>query len=104
MISWVLKNTAEYRVDTMAEVEDFHKQLQYEANENGYNLTSFSWTKKEVKSGGEVVDEFFTVKVVNVFNEAKEPENPFLKVDFPKNTGVLPGDVVPEELVDDEEW
>ena len=46
MITWVLKNTTEYRVDTMSDVEEFHKKLQEEANENGYNLTGFSWTKK----------------------------------------------------------
>ena len=84
MITWVLKNTAEYRVDTMAEVEDFNKKLQTDAAENGYTLSSFSWVKKEVKSGGEVIDEYFIVKASNVFNDAKEPENAFLKVEFPK--------------------
>ena len=100
MITWVLKNTTEYRVDTMSDVEEFHKKLQEEANENGYNLTGFSWTKKEVIASGEVVDEYFVVKAVNVFNEAKEPENPFLNVEFPK-VEVAP---VAEENEVDEDW
>lgn len=100
MITWVLKNTAEYRVDTMSDVEDFHKRLQEEANENGYNLTGFSWTKKEVKASGEIVDEYYICKVINVFNEAKEPENPFLRVEFPK-TEAIP---VAEETEVDEDW
>ena len=96
MITWVLKNTAEYRVDTMAEVEDFHKKLQTLAADDGYTLSSFSWTKKEIKSQGEVVDEYFIVKVQNVFNDAKEPENPFLKVEFPKVSVESQEEEVPE--------
>ena len=100
MISWVLKNTAEYRLETLSEIETFHQKLQKEASDNGYTLTSFSWTKKEVKSGGEVIDEYFVVKTVNVFNEAKEPENPFLKVEFPKVTVDTPAE--DEEV--EEDW
>lgn len=98
MISWVTKNTAEYRIDTMSEVEDFHKKMQDQAADGGYTLSSFSWTKKEVKAQGEVVDEFFIVKVANVFNDPKNPELPFLSVEFPK----LEANDAPQE--EDVEW
>lgn len=84
MITWLIKSTNEYRVDTMEEVEDFHKKLQDKARDEGYTLASFSWTKKEVKSGGEVVDEYYICKIANAFNEPKEPDKPFTSVVFPK--------------------
>lgn len=83
MITWLIKSTNEYRVDTMEEVEQFHKKLQDKARDEGYTLASFSWTKKEVKASGEVVDEYFVVKVANAFNEAKDPDKPFLSVEYP---------------------
>lgn len=83
-VHWILKNTTEYRVDTMSEVEDFHKKLQSQAADNGYTLTSFSWNKKEVVKQGELFDEYYVVKAAFLFNNAKEPDNPFFKVEFPK--------------------
>lgn len=80
-VHWILKNTTEYRIDTMAEVEEFHKQLQEQAAQGGYTLSSFSWTKKEIIKQGEE-DSYFIVKVQNNFNIAKDPELPFFNVAF----------------------
>lgn len=98
MIKWLSKSTNEYRIETMDDVETFHEQMQEEARDGGYNLASFSWTKKEKKSGGEVVDEWFLVKVTFIFNDPKEPELPFNGVEY---TSVEiennPFDTLPEE-------
>ena len=93
-VHWILKNTTEYRIDTIDEVEEFHQQLQDQAAEGGYTLTSFSWTKKEVHTK-EFDDIFFIVKVQFMFNAPREPELPYFKVDFPRN------DTLAKEI---EEW
>lgn len=82
-IHWVIKNTTEYRVETMPEVEDFHKRLQEQAVNGGYTLTNFAWAEKTVKEKGEVVDTYYQVKATFVFNALKDPENPFFNVEFP---------------------
>lgn len=84
MIKWLIKSQNEFRLETMSDVEAFHKQLQKEAEEGGYTLTSFSWAEKTIKEKGEVVDTFFQVKTVFSFNVLKEPENPFTKACYPK--------------------
>lgn len=83
-VHWVIKNQTEYRVDSMPEVEDFHKQLQQKAIDEGYTLTNFSWAERAVKEKGEVVDTYYQVKATFVFNTLKDPENPFFNVEFPK--------------------
>lgn len=43
--------------------EDFKQ----EAKKSGYILTSFSYTKKEKKSKGDIIDEGYLVKVVKTY-------------------------------------
>lgn len=89
-VHWVIKNQTEYRVDSMPEVEDFHKQLQQKAIDEGYTLTNFAWNERAVKEKGEVVDTYYQVKATFVFNALKDPENPFFNVEFPtKNVEVF---------------
>lgn len=89
-VHWVIKNQTEYRVDSMPEVEDFHKQLQQKAIDEGYTLTNFGWSERAVKEKGEVVDTYYQVKATFVFNTLKDPENPFFDVEFPtKNVEVF---------------
>lgn len=83
MIKWLIKSQNEFRLETMTDVEEFHKEMQRQAADEGYTLSSFSWTKREKKEKGEVIDEWFIVKVAFVFNDGKEPENPFTKVEYP---------------------
>lgn len=85
MITWLIKSTNEFRVETMSDVEEFHQKLQDKAADGGFTLTSFSWSAKEKKQGGEVIDEWFIVKVTFVFNDAKEPEQPFNSVEYCKS-------------------
>lgn len=84
MITWLIKSTNEFRLETMSDVEFFHKKLQDMAADGGFLLSSFSWAEKFVKEKGEVVDSYFSVKCTFVFNELKEPENPFTAVEFPR--------------------
>ena len=83
-VHWILKNTTEYRIDTIEEVEEFHQQLQDQSAEGGYTLNSFSWTKKEVTKQGEIIDEYFVCRAQFVFNVPKNPELPYFDVTFPK--------------------
>lgn len=83
MIKWLIKSQNEYRLETMTDVEEFHKQLQKQAADEGYTLSSFSWAEKIVKEKGEVVDTYYQVKCAFVFNTLKEPENPFTKAEYP---------------------
>lgn len=84
MVKFLVKNTAEYRFETFEDVEAFHKECLEKANKDNYQLNSFSWTEKTEKEKGEVVGIYYLVKVVSIFNELKEPTNPFYSVEFPK--------------------
>ena len=86
MIKWLLKNTTEYRVETMDDVEILHKELQKACEYEDYNLTAFSWTEKTSKVGGDDVEVYFVVKATYVFNTAKDPEFPYNDVSFSKAT------------------
>ena len=79
MIKWLLKNTAEFRVETISDVESLHRQLQQACEYEDYTLTSFSWNEKTTKD-----DAFFIVKYSYVFNNAKDPEFPYNGVNFNK--------------------
>lgn len=83
MIHFLIKSTNEVRVETMSDVEGFHKELQKKANTEGYTLTNFSWAEKVVKEKGEVVDSYYQVKYTYAFNDLKDPDKPFCDVEFP---------------------
>jgi hypothetical protein len=84
MIKYLLKNTAEYRIDDIEDVKKFHEQLQEQAKEGGYTLNSFSWSEKSSKLDGDI-EIYFVVKATFIFNVAKDPENyQFTRVDFPE--------------------
>lgn len=71
---FLLKTTEEYWLSDITTVESFHKELQQDAVNQGYQLTGFAYTEKPIKEGKEVVDSYFIVKVTKVFDDAKEPE------------------------------
>lgn len=77
MIPWLIKATNEFRLETLEEVEKFHKQLQKEATQYGITLSSFSWKEVEKKSKQEVIDSWFIVKYTFIFNNSKEPDKLF---------------------------
>lgn len=69
---FLLKTTEEYWLTDLDTVKSFHKELQQDAIDQDYQLTSFAYTEKPIKEGKEVVDSYFIVKVVKVFDDAKE--------------------------------
>lgn len=60
---------AMYRVDTLEEVEQLHEDMKAEALEKGYELKGFTWTKKEKKKKGAILDEGFLVKVTKHYSD-----------------------------------
>lgn len=85
MIKWLIKSTNEFRLESIEEVEQFHKELQQEASINGYTLTNFAWKEVEKKSKGEVIESWFIVKYTFVFNDSKAPENLFTHIEYTEN-------------------
>ena len=60
------------RVNNVEEVEQLHTELK---EDNRFDLKKFEYTHKEVKSKGEIIDEYELVKATLVFNSEKEPTN-----------------------------
>ena len=66
-----LVNTTEvYRVDTEAEGAALINEAKQDSS---YILSKYSSTKKERKAKGEVIDEWYHVQLVKVFNDEKDP-------------------------------
>lgn len=63
----LLKVTEEYRAESEAEVKEMNEQFKEKAKVEGYILNAFSYTKKEKKSKGEVIDDGYLVKVAKVY-------------------------------------
>ena len=60
--------TEVYRIDSEEEVRAFNEELKAEALNEGYILKSYSYTLKEKKSKGDVIDSAYQVKVVKEFS------------------------------------
>ena len=63
----LLKVVEEYRAESEQEVKEMNEQFKIEAKSEGYILNSFSYTKKEKKSKGEIIDEGYLVKVAKIY-------------------------------------
>lgn len=72
MAKYVINDVTTYRVETVEEVEQLHEEL---LADNRFQLTAFSYTTKQIKAKGEVVEEYQVVKAKKVFNDEKAPEN-----------------------------
>lgn len=59
------------RVSTVEEVEKLHEELK---KDDRFTLKKFEYTHKEVKSKGEIIDEYELVKATLIFNNEKEPD------------------------------
>ena len=70
MSIYLVKTTDVYRVDSVSEVEQFHKDLKGDPH---FELESFAYQQKQVKQKGEIVDEYCLVTVKKKFNDPKEP-------------------------------
>ena len=71
MIKYLITCTNTYRVHTVADVEALHEELK---NDSRFELTSFSYTTKDIKEKREVIDQYQLVKAKLVFTNEKEPE------------------------------
>ena len=67
MAKYINQVIESYRIDTEEEVQAFNDQLKDEAIEEGYVLKSYSYTLKEKKAKGEVIDSAYAVKVVKEY-------------------------------------
>lgn len=85
MIKYLIKSNNEVRVETMEDVEQFHKQLQKEAEDMGCTLASFSWTEKENKRLEEI---YFQVKYTFVFNKITDPDTALKSITYTMCDGV----------------
>lgn len=82
MLKYLIKSTNEIRVETKDEAEFLHQQVNEEAMDNNWTLASWSETKKEKKSGGEIIEEWYIVKYTLTFNDAKDPERPMRSIEY----------------------
>ena len=70
MAKYLIKTTEEHRADSEHEATE----LINAAKEDGrYILSKYSSVKKERKAKGEIVDEYYLVTLVKVFDDAKDP-------------------------------
>ena len=63
----LLKVVEEYRAEGEQEVKEMNEQFKAEAKSEGYILNAFSYTKKEKKKSGEIIDDGYLVKVAKVY-------------------------------------
>lgn len=63
-----LEDTIKLRVETEEEAKLAMEQLKEEGREKGYIISKYSWTKKEKKSKGEIIDVGFLVSCTRVYN------------------------------------
>lgn len=63
----ILKVTEEYRAESEQEVKEMNEQFKTQAKSEGYILNAFSYTKKEKKKSGDVIDDGYLVKVAKVY-------------------------------------
>lgn len=99
MLKYLIKNTAEIRVNTEEEANALHKEYEDFAHDNGYILNSWTQTYRTKKSGGEIIDEWFICKVVLIFNDAKEPEIPLENIEFKMQTQIPVENISPWEEI-----
>lgn len=67
-----------YRVPTVDEVQSLHEELK---NDSHFTLISFSYKTKQIKSKGEILDEYQLVQVKKLFNEEKDPDR-FITINY----------------------
>lgn len=71
MSKYLTKTTETYRLANENEVEQFIKELKSDPR---FTIAKYSSTKKELKSKGEVIDEWIRFEVVKLFNDEREPD------------------------------
>ena len=70
MAKYLIKTTEEHRADTEFEATELINSAKADSR---YILSKYSSVKKERKQKGEIIDEYYLVTLVKVFDDAKEP-------------------------------
>lgn len=70
MAKYLIKTTEEHRADTEAEAAAL---INAAKSDGRYILSKYSSVKKERKAKGEIIDEYFIVTLVKVFDDPKDP-------------------------------
>ena len=70
MAKYLIKTTEEHRADSEAEATALITAAKADGR---YILAKYSSVKKERKAKGEIIDEYFIVTLVKVFDDAKDP-------------------------------
>ena len=70
MAKYLIKTTEEHRADSELEAAELINAAKADGR---YLLSKYSSVKKERKQKGEIVDEYYLVTLVKVFDDAKEP-------------------------------
>ena len=63
----LLKQTIETRTESENEAKMLIEDYRQQAKDNGYTIGSVGYTYKTKKSKGEIIDEAYIVKVVQIF-------------------------------------
>lgn len=69
-MKYLINITEIYRVDSEEEATELINSAK---EESAYDLSKYSSTKKEKKSKGDVIDEWYRVTLVKTFNDEKDP-------------------------------
>lgn len=77
-MAYLISSVDTYRIQSVEEVEKFHEDL---TNDPHFILGAFAYKTKQVKSKGEVIDEYQLVTVKKLFNNEKEPED-YIKINY----------------------
>lgn len=99
MLKYLIKNTAEIRVEDEDAANELHKEYEDFARDAGFVLNSWSQTLRTKKQAGEIIDSWYICKVVLVFNDAKEPDIPLDSIDFNMKTNIGIDDIKPWDEV-----
>jgi hypothetical protein len=75
MSRYLLKAVDTYRVPDEAAVEALHDEL---LEDPTFDLTGFSYKVKQIKSKGEVVEEYMVVQATKQFTNEKDPEGSYI--------------------------
>lgn len=93
MLKSLIKATNEVRVETEEEADQFHKELQQEAEKIGCILSTFTKTLRQKKSKGEVIDEYYQIKYTYIFNDIKEPYTYLKNIEYNMTNSAEEGDL-----------
>ena len=67
---YLINNVVTLRIHTVEEVEELHEELKHD---HRFELVQFSYTTKDIKAKGEIIDQYQLVKYKVVFTDEKHP-------------------------------